>query len=87
MKYKQKIIPSVSTQWGKLTAHELRYTAFEYYRKLFAGKSVNNQATGFSMHFTVKGGRQLVKGGNIYQSKAELVRILDSIMEQAELSN
>lgn len=87
MKYKQKIVPATFSEWPHLPLLELRNTAFEYYRENIAGKVVTNLATGFPIHFTVRGGRKLLKGGNIYASKAELVRVLPQIMRVAAFNN
>jgi hypothetical protein len=87
MKRKQHIIPSIQSQWRDLSIVELRNKSFLHYKNNIAGKSVKNFSTGYIIHLTVKGGRKLLKGGNIYNSKAEIVRILLEVIRFAVFNN
>ena len=87
MKYKQKHIPEIRSSWSHLSAYDLRRVAFDYYRQRIAGTCVINRSTGFPIHFTVRGGKKLLKGGNFYATKAEMVKALPSIMKNAAYNN
>ena len=72
MKKRQFFTPSTKSEWLNLTIPELRNKAFEYYKTNIAGKEIYNICTGGIIYFSVKGGRKLLKGGNIYSSKSRV---------------
>lgn len=89
MKYRQRIIPSVTTpkEWKDLSSDALRKAVREYYRQHLQGRSVVNEHLNLRVLFTAAGRDKTAKGGHTYRNKAVSVLALDSIMEKAEFSN
>jgi hypothetical protein len=87
MKYKQKHIPCLNSAWNDKTIYELRKIVLSWYKQNYAGKTVVNKCIGVPIHFTTRGGNKLSIGGGMYPLKAELIRVLPEILEQAVYNN
>ncbi|MDQ3111710.1 MAG: hypothetical protein M3R17_17610 [Bacteroidota bacterium] len=87
MKYKQTYIPAINSAWNDKTIYELRKIVLSWYRENYSGKVVINKCIGIPIHFTTPGGKKLAVGGGMYPYKAELIRILPDILEQAVYNN
>ena len=87
-KYKQTIIPEVSTKdWKQLSVEQVRNKLFEEYKCRYAGKRVMNQHLGIYVQFEVSGARKNSHGGATYSKKACLVSVLDKLIRYAEYNN
>jgi len=88
-KYKQTIIPEVSTEkWEISPAKELRNAVSDYYRARYQGKKrVVNQHLGIAIEFDRTSVKKTSYGGNIYPKKACLVEVLDTLIRYAKYSN
>jgi len=89
MKYKQTIIPEVSTKnWTGFSAKETRAKMFDYYQTHYTGKRrVINQDLGITVEFERAGSKKTAYGGSIYPQKACLVEVLDKLIRYAEYNN
>jgi len=88
-KYKQTVIPEVSTQsWIGLTPFATRKKVFEYYRTHYVnGSRVINQHLGIAVGFDRIGLKKTSFGGSMYPKKACLVEVLDKLIRYAAYSN
>jgi hypothetical protein len=87
MRYRQKYIPEITSEWNTKTSKDLRKSVSKWYRKNLAGKIITNKCLSIPINFSVTGGKKLAMGGAIYLHKAELVRILPDILEHATYNN
>lgn|GEM_PF-933598 len=89
-KYKQTIIPEVSTDgWKGLSLIEIRNKTFAYYcsHYLNSEKRVKNKDTGIIVEFEKQGARKVAHGGYVYPEKMCLVQILEEMIRHAKYSN
>jgi len=87
-KYKQTIIPEVSTNdWKHLSIDQVREKLFNEYRNRYQGKEVVNQDLGICVQFEVSGARKTSHGTATYSKKACLVAVLDQLIQYAEYNN
>jgi len=88
-KYKQKIIPETQSIWNELRGVNLRKAMIEYF-KLIANKNkiLINKHLNIPIHLSIAtGGRKSAYGGAIYNKKAEVIKIIDQLIENAEYNN
>ena len=88
-KYKQTVIPEVSTaNWKTKTYSEARKKVMDYYRTHYLnGKKVTNQHLGITVEFDPDGADKTSRGGAIYLKKKCLVEVLSEMIQYAEYSN
>jgi hypothetical protein len=88
-KYKQNIIPEVSTkEWSGLSRYATQRKVFDYYKIHYLNnKHVINKHLGITVGFERKGAEKTSFGGYMYPKKACLVEILDKLIRHAEYSN
>ena len=78
-KYKQIIIPEVSTEnWKSLSLRDAQKKMAEYYRTNYPyTRVVKNQHLGIEVGFESEGITKTCKGGKTYPEKCCLIEILD----------
>ncbi|MCL2028729.1 MAG: hypothetical protein FWG79_09645 [Bacteroidales bacterium] len=88
-KYKQTIIPEISTDnWENLTPQESRKKLLEYYRTKYPyNRTIINQHLGIKIGFEADGVSKTCRGGKIYPEKNCLIEILDKLIRYAEFNN
>ena len=88
-KYKQTVIPEVSTEhWKTLSLHEAQKKMMEYYRVKYPyTRTVTNQHLGIRVGFEADGVAKTCKGGKTYPEKCCLVEVLDKLIQYAEFNN
>lgn len=87
-KYKQTVIPEVSTkEWRGLTLFNVRKKMFDFYKKHYTGLKVINKDIGITVEFERAGNKKTSYGGFLYPKKACLVEVLDKLIRYAEYSN
>jgi len=87
-KYKQTVIPEVSTEeWARLSLYEARKKMFDYYKEHYLGSRVVNKSIGITVEFEQAGNKKTSYGGSLYPAKVCLVEILDKLIRHAEYSN
>ncbi len=89
MKYKQVIIPEVSTDKLKgLSKQELRKFVLDYYKKHYQNeKTIVNKSIGISVEFIGIGRKKTSYGGYMYIKKASVIKVLDKLIKYAEYNN
>ena len=80
-------IPETTTIWKGKSKKELRELVLSYYKKNIAGTTIVNKDLGITIEFPVRSGRKTAYGEAMYLDKAEAVRILPQIMEDAVYNN
>ena len=87
-KYKQQIIPMVSTEsWKQLTKKELIEHAYELYLSKLSGVEVINEDLGITVKFEKWSAKKTTKGSALYSKKAAIIEVLDDLVRYAEFSN
>ncbi len=82
-KYKQHIIPSVTTDTHTNLAKYIK----EYYAANLQGKCVVNLHLGIKIHFTSLGKSELAYGRALHAKKAAIVKCLPDLLRYAEYNN
>ena len=80
-------VPEITSELNDKTKIELRKYVLEYYRSKLKGKEVVNKDTGITIHFSMTSGRKTAMGEAMYQKKAEMIRILPELVENAIYNN
>jgi hypothetical protein len=87
-KYKQTIIPKVTTQrFQNMSLTGLRRFISDYYKKNYLDGIVENKHKGFNVHFTGKGRRKTAFGEAMYSNKAAAILALDKLVKYGEYNN
>jgi hypothetical protein len=88
-KYKQTIIPEVSTEkWSGMSAFETRKKVFDYYNLHYPGnKKIRNKSLNILVSFDRIGAKKTSIGGHIYPKKACLIEVLNGLIRCAEYNN
>lgn len=84
---KKDKIPEITSIWNGKSKKELRELVLSYYRKNIAGTTIVNKDLDITISFSVRSGRKTAYGEAMYLDKAEAVRILPQIMENAVYNN
>lgn len=82
--YKQKIIPSIKTQYK---GYNMREYVRKYYTEHVQGITVINKHIGLTIYFGADGKSELANGRSIYAKKAALVQCLPELLTHAVYSN
>jgi len=86
-KYKQTVIPEITSIWQDSTTAELRHLVLDYVKKYFKGVVVKNLSLNIPIIISVSSGRKTALGGAMYRKKAELIRILPDLIRVAQYNN
>lgn len=88
MKYKQKIIPSITApaEWQGLKLKQLRQEVLKI-AKGYKGCEILNEDTKIKIHFSNTNAKKVSLGGAIYFKKATAMLILPDLLRVAEYSN
>jgi len=87
-KYKQTIIPKVSTKrFESMTLTNLRRFINDYYKDNYLGRTVQNEHKGITVHFTSKGRKKTAFGEAMYSNKAVAILILDKLVKYGKFNN
>jgi hypothetical protein len=87
VKYKQAIIPEITSIWHDKSKDELRHLVLEYIKAHFKGLVVKNAHLNLPITITVTSGRKTALGSAMYSKKAELIRLLPAIIRVAQYNN
>lgn len=83
----KEIIPRIESIWKECSTNELRANVLEYFRNNLKDITVKNKDTGINITITMKSGRKTAKGEAMYHGKAEIIRVLPEIIENAQYNN
>ena len=84
-KYKQIIIPSVSTD--NIDYRNRAKSIRDFYTENLYGKSVVNKDLGITIHFNSIGKNELAYGKALYAKKVAVLKCLFELLEVAEYNN
>lgn len=83
MKYKQTLIPSVTTNPKENNIAFVK----DYYSKKLQGKTVRNKHLGIDIRFNATGKGELAFGRAIHKKKTAVLKCLYQLLEVAEYNN
>ncbi|MCR4738222.1 MAG: hypothetical protein K5846_08710 [Bacteroidales bacterium] len=80
-------IPILESRWTSLNNTARKKAVLDYFRTYLKDKTVVNRDTGLTIRITMASGRKTAYGEAMYSKKAEVVRILPDLIEQAIYNN
>jgi hypothetical protein len=88
-KYKQTVIPEVSTkEWSGMSAFETRKKVFNFYKSHYLNnKNIRNKSLNILVSFDRVGAKKTSFGGHVYPKKACLIEVLNELIRYAEYNN